>query len=341
MSAKRKDEKPMELAIAVKGEVITSNFAAYKEYAEAQITAISFDLKTDEDFDRAAGDAKGLKAFETRLGEAKADFLAQMDEVNCLLESVDELGGLARKTRLELERMVKARKEEVREGIVRDGIAALEVRCREFADMIGDAIKGKSSLAKMQEAVTAVVETVNARIAANREVFAKARDEHGDAVAYGEDAFVCMSLDAAKVEMERRIERHRAAIKEAELKAEADKLRKEKEEREAAERLAARQEAERARQEKAAQQEAPEPTPAVKESLTPAEPARPEATPTGTRQETAAEELARFISILRTAFAPVKEARTALKHPANIERAAAFAATLGAAYQTLTAEVDA
>jgi hypothetical protein len=328
MSAKRKtEEKPMELAIAVRGEVITSNFEAYKQYAKDQITAISFDLKTDEDFDRAATDAKGLKAFETRLGEAKADFLAQMDEVNRLLESVDELGSLARKTRLELERMVKQRKEEVREGIVRDGLNALDVKSREFSEMITNAIKGKSSLVKMQEAVTEVVEAINERIATNREVFAKARGEHGDAVAYSEDAFVTLTVDSAKVEIERRIERHRAAIKEAELKAEADKLRKEKEEREAAEKAA---------------QAAP---PTVKESLTVAEadpftPTPPAALPP-MREETPAEEMETFLNILRTAFAPVKQARAALKHPANVARAAAFAAELGKAYEALTKEEEA
>jgi len=346
MSAKRKaaEDKPLELSIAVEGKVITSNFDLYKEYATNQIEAISFDLKTDEDFDRADQDAKGLKAFETRLSEAKADFLRQMDEVNSLLESVDELGGLARSTRLELEKRVKARKQEVREGIVRDGINALEVRNREFSDMIGEAIKGKSSLVKMQEAVTEVVERINERIRANREIFAKAKDEIGDSVAHGEDAFVCLTVEAAKVEMERRIERHRAAIREAELQAEAARLRKEQEERDRLDRLAAQQEAERARQEKSAQEApAPEPAAVVKESLPTAEPPtvnQPVTDPAlpVMREETEEEERETFTRILMSAFAPVKEARKALKHPANIDRAQAFADALGRAWETFTEE---
>ncbi len=348
MSAKRKtaEAQPLELSIAVKGEIVSSNFEDFKAFAEAQIMAISFDLKTDEDFAQADEDAKGLKKFEGTLTQAKADALAQMDELNSLLASVDELGGLARNTRLELEKRVKARKTEVREGIIRDGIAALEVTNREFSDMIGEAIKGKSSLVKMQEAVTETVESINERIRANREIFTTAYQEFGNAVAYGEELFIAMAPEAAKVEMERRIERHRAAIKEAELKAEAEKLRKEKEERDALDRLAAQQEAER--QEKAAQEApTPESEPVVKESLPTATPetvnpsvtvATPEPEPAPAPPESETEERVRFQDIVKSAFAPIKEARASLKHPANIALAQAFADALGAAWKTFTEE---
>lgn len=315
----------LELSIAVEGKIISSNFEAYKEYAVAQIGAINLDLKTDEDFDQAAKDVKGLKSFEDRLKQAEADFLSQMDEVDSLLKSVRELGGLSRETRLNAEKRIAARKTEMREGIIRDGIAALEVRSREFSDMIGDAIKGKSSLVKMQEAVTAVVESLNARIQVNREVFAHASEAHGDAVAYGEEAFVSLTVESAKVEIERRIERHRAALKEAALKAERDRLQREADER--------------ARQERLAEESKPAdaPTPATGKVETPA-PAPAQVakveTPKPTGQS-ASEEMECFISVLTAAFAPAKEARSALKHPENITRSAAFAEALGAAFKAL------
>lgn len=353
MSAKRKpaEEKPLELAIAVEGKIISSNFEAYKEYAEAQILAISFDLKTDEDFDRADKDAKGLKVFETRLSQAKADFLKQLDEINGLMESVDGLGDLARKSRLELEKRVKSRKEEVREGIVRDGIAALEVRNREFSDIIGASIKNMSSLAKMQEAVTKTVDQINARIEANRDTFAKGKDEHGDAVAFGEDAFVSLTVEAAKVEMERRIERHRAALKEAELKAERDRLQREADEKARQERLAEQARQETARVAAQAAEDAktistpPEQTREAVATVEPpaAEPERAASRPAALsqeetaamREENEAEEMETFTRILKAAFVPVKEARTALVHRANIAKAEAFAVSLGAAWKTL------
>ena len=342
MSAKRKtkEEAPLELAIAVEGKIISSNFEAYKEYAEAQILAISFDLKTDEDFDRADKDAKGLKAFETRLTTAKTDFLKQLDDINALMESVDGLAELARGTRLELERKVKEKKTAVREGIVRDGIAALEVRFREFSDMIGASIKGMSSLAKMQEAVTKTVDQINARIEANRDTFAKGKDEYGDAVAFGEESFLTFTVEAAKVEMERRIERHRAAIKQAELEAEAKKARQVAEAvRIAAEKAAAeermRQETERRLAERNKEMakdviELHKPDAVVAHETPSGE------TQAAMREETEAEEMEAFQRILKACFAPAKEARMSLKHRANIDKAEAFAQSLAAAWKTLT-----
>lgn len=302
MSVKTK-QPSTELVIAVEGKVINSNFEAYKEYATSQIEGISFDLKTDEDFDRAELDAKGLKNLECRLTKAKADFLAQMDEVNQLLGSVDELGNLARETRLELEKLVKRRKTEVREAIIRDGIAALEVRTREFSDMISEAIKGKSALSKMQDAVTAVVESINERIDANRVLFKKAASEHGDAVAYAQDAFVCLPVDVAVVEMERRIERHRAAIKESKLKAEAEKLRREA-----------------------------QPTESVIEQVGTLPPTKDVVSPAGLSQE---QEWASFLGLTKAAFAPLKTARSQLRHGANVSRAQDFADALSVAWKQL------
>ncbi|MGL4398498.1 MAG: hypothetical protein ACRCXD_01405 [Luteolibacter sp.] len=309
----------LELAIAVEGKIISSNFEAYKDYAVAQIGAINLDLKTDEDFEQAAKDVKGLKSFEDRLKQAVADFLSQMDEVDSLLKSVRELGGLSRETRVNAEKRITARKAEVREGIIRDGIAALEVRSREFSDMIGDAIKGKSSLVKMQDAVTDVVGNLNDRIVTNRDVLMRASETHGDSVAYGEDAFICLTVEAAKVEIERRIERHRAALKEAELKAERDRLQREADER--------------ARQERIEAQPASEPT--VKESLTVPAPITPQEKPRATTGQSASEEMECFTSVIAGAFAPAKQARASLKHPENITRAAAFAEALSGAYKTL------
>lgn len=327
-----KQERTTELSIAVKGEIISSNFDAYKEYAIAQIQSINLDLKTDEDFEQAAKDVKGLKAFEDRLKQAEVDFLSQMDEVDALLKNIRDLGGLSRETRLNAEKRINARKAEVRDGIIRDGIAALVIRNREFSDMIGDAIKGKSSLTKMQEAVTVVVESVNARIRANLEVFAKASDEHGDAVAYGKDTFCALTVEAAKVEMERRIERHRASLKEAELKAERDRLQREANDR-------AKQEA----AEKAAQtistplERTPEAVATVEPSgvgasLQSSDDALP---PKAKASQSASEEMECFISVLSAAFAPAKEARASLKHPENIKLAAAFAESLGTAFRAL------
>jgi hypothetical protein len=193
----------------------------------------------------------------------------------------------------------------------------------------------------MQEAVTQIVDQINAQIEANRDTYAKGGDEYGAAVAHGEDAFLCLTVEAAKVEMERRIERHCAALKEADLKKERDRLQREADEK-------ARQETARVAAQ-AAEEATQIPTPAgsTQRAVATVEPLVGEASPpsgvdalpqgdTGAmHEENEAEELETFIRILKAALVPVKQARTALKHAGNIAKAEAFAVGLGAAWKTL------
>ena len=196
---------------------------------------------------------------------------------------------------------------QVCDSIVAQGMSALVVKDRQFLDAINEAIKGKSSLVKMQESVSETVERTNARIEANHEIFIAAQKEHGDAVAYGMSAFLVMTNEAAKVEIERRIERHRAAIKEAELKAEAEKLRKEAEAAKVAE---------------------PTPAPVTSQPVAVVAPS-PAKVPQG---ETQHQERERFKDAMQAAFRPIKEARAALKHESNIKDAIALDDALSAAW---------
>lgn len=333
MPAKKKTvvtEEPtsLALAISVEGKIINSNFDSFKLMAEEMIEQISFDLVTDEDFEQADADAKRLKKFEEDLAQGKKDFLAQMDEVNALFEGVGQLENLSRSTRLELEKQIKAKKLAVREGIVRDALAAIPVSNQQFSTQIQEAMKNKSSLVKMQESVTIVVNRINAQIDANKAIFQEAKEEHGDAVAYGESAFIVLPVDAAKVEIERRIERHKAAIKEAELKKENERLRREQEEKDKAAAAAAVQP-------EPAPAHAPQPAPAQEESLF-REPDPEPAKPAGLTQQ---EEAQAFIALARERFAPLKAAREKFTHKANIEAGERFALALGTAWAKFNEEV--
>ena len=331
MPAKKKtvvtESASLELAIAVEGKIINSNFEIFREMAESMIDNISFDLKTDEDFEQADNDAKRLKKFEESLVQGKKDFLKQMDEVNSLLEGVSKLGDLSRSTRLELEKKIKEKKLSVREDIVRDALKAIRAQSREFTEAIQESMKGKSSLVKIQEAVTAVVNQINARIESNQLLFASAQEEHGDAVAYGESSFITLTVESAKIEIERRVERHKAALKEAELKKENERLRKEEEERQKAAEPAPVPQSESAKEVnfKAGATYQPVPTPIPIH--------------TAVIELTQEQEAQEFFNIIIGAFAPVKRARESLKHEKNITAAQNFADKLGAAWATFKQEV--
>lgn len=332
MSAKLKPvaEKPLTLAISVKGEIVKSNFPEFREWAEERIAAINFDLTTDEDFGQAKLDEKSLKEFEEKLGEAEERALREMDEVYALINGTRELKGYAREKRLELSKKVKARAEEIRAELLKDGYAALDHDCRKFRDLIDASIKGKSSLEKMREAISEVVEEANSEVAKIRTLFKAAMEEHGDAVAYGEKELLSQDPESVRIELERRVERHRAALREAALKAEAEKLRKEAEEK-------ARKEAEAARAAAEAEPQAKQPEfPASNPAQTP-EP-NPESVvkvAIATESDDPAEEMEAFKATLRSALAPVKAARAALKHPENIKAGEEFARLMTAAMKPL------
>ncbi len=311
-------DKPITLSISVKGEIVQSNFAEFRSWAEDQIEGINYDLSTDEDFGQAKLDEKSLKDFEDKLAQAEDRALKEMDEVYALINGTRDLKGKAREARLGLARKVKARAEEIRKELLEAGFRDLDHDCRKFREAITASIKGKSSLEKMREAIAKVVDDANAAVAKIRELFAAAMDEHGDAVAYGEKELLSQDSESVRVELERRVERHRAALREAELKAQAEKLRKEAEEKAKAEES----------------QPMAEKTKPIVPQPKPAGLGRNAKLPTG-KSEDPAEEMEGFKAVLKSAFGPVKEARAALKFPENIKAGEEFARLMTEAVKTL------
>tara|TARA_B110000495_G_scaffold203492_1_gene227470 strand:- start:9381 stop:10403 length:1023 start_codon:yes stop_codon:yes gene_type:complete len=334
-----KANKVSELAMVIKGEVISSNFADFRLMAIAQIDGLNMDPTTDEDFNQAGKDAVALKGFEAKLTTAKKDFLAQLDDVNTLLESMDDLSKLASKARLDLEKKVKVKKELIRADLLLQGYAALERDLPSFRAQILDAIKGKKALLKMQEAITEVVENANARVQANLKTVATAVELHGEAVKYDIDLLIAKDPESVRIEMERRGERVQAALDkkalEDKLKAsEAIKAQAEKELRESEAKT-------RAKAIRLAGTESHEPAPKAEEPVIEhSAPKEPEESESYTGEDLAAEdEILDFIESTMQAFAPVKAARKALKHQSNIDAVKSFATGLGIEWNKFKAAI--
>ena len=296
-----------KLSIAVRGEIVSSNFEEFREFATAKIKSINLDLKTDEDFEQAVKDFKGLKAFEDRLKKVEAEFLSQMDEVDSLLKNMRSLAGFSRDSRLGLERAVTARKTQLKTDILNQGMAAIHIRNYQFEAVLKAAVAGKSSFLKMQEAVDEAVSRINDQISKNHIVLAAAAAQYGDAVAYGGADFCCLPMETAVIELERRIERHRAALKEAELKAERD-----------------------APQREISNAVLPTAPPVMAAALTPVPADILIDEWIGRDKE---HEL--FCKAVIQAFAPVKELRGQLADPRNIRLASSFATTIAVAFNIL------
>lgn len=153
------------LRIEVSGAVTASNLAEFKATAMAAIAGVNRELSTDSDFADAEASVKWCSEIESRLAAAKQHALSQTVDVDALFRTMDDIAAEARRVRLELDKLVKQRKEQLRGEIVAGGMTALRKHVdslnqslgRNYVPMVhadfGGAIKGKRSLESMQGAV--------------------------------------------------------------------------------------------------------------------------------------------------------------------------------------------
>lgn len=165
------------LRVEVTGMVTASNLAEFKAQAMAVFGGISRDLKTDEDFANAEATAKWAKGIEDKVASAKDAALAQTGSIDDLFRTMDEISAEARRVRLDLDKLVKARKEAIKGEIVAEGVAAFAAHIRSLnaampanympqipADF-GGSIKGLKSVDSIRNAVS--TELANSKIRAN------------------------------------------------------------------------------------------------------------------------------------------------------------------------------
>lgn len=167
------------LRIEVTGMVTASNLDAFKSHALAVFGGINTELATDQDFADAETTVKWCGDVEDRLKAAKEHALSQTESIDALFKAIDDIAAEARRKRLELEKLVKARKDTIRNDIVIDAAKALQAHVDQINDTLGGrirmpkvmadfagVIKGKRTIASLKEAADA--ELARAKIEASR-----------------------------------------------------------------------------------------------------------------------------------------------------------------------------
>lgn len=167
------------LRIEVTGMVTASNLDAFKAHAMTVIGGINTELANDQDFADAETTVKWCSDVEDRLKAAKEHALSQTESIDALFKAVDGISAEVRRKRLELEKLVKARKDIIRSDIVIDAAKALQdhidqingtlggrIRMPRIASDFAGAIKGKKSISSLREAADA--ELARAKIDASR-----------------------------------------------------------------------------------------------------------------------------------------------------------------------------
>lgn len=272
------------LRIEVTGEVTASNLAEFKETALAAIRSVNRELRTDADFADAEKAVKWCGDVESRLKAAKEHALSQTASIDALFKAIDDISAEAKRVRLDLDKLVTRRKDEVKASAVSaarkaldDHIATLQaelapMRLQPVAADFAGAIKGLRSIASMQDALDTTL--AGAKIAAD----AQARVIRGNVATFKAQAagleflfadlgvVVHKAADDFAALVSSRIATHQAAEAERERKRQADALAAAQAESARLERLAEErraQQAQAAQHQAAAQVAAPAPAPAA------------------------------------------------------------------------------
>lgn len=165
------------LRLEVTGMVTGSNLDVFKAHALAVFAGINRELSTDAQFADAEKTVKWCADVEDRLAAAKQHALSQTASIDELFRTVDEISAEARRVRLDLDKLVKARKEAIRGEIVaaateewRKHLEGLNTRLgRPYMPIVATdfpgVIKGKRTIDSLHDAVN--TELARAKIAAN------------------------------------------------------------------------------------------------------------------------------------------------------------------------------
>ena len=144
---------------------VVSNLQPFGAALRAFVEKIPKKPTTDQEFADTEAACKRLKEAEDRLQQAEDAALAGMSDVELMRRTVAELRELARTTRLASEKLVKQRKEQIREEEVHRGATAMRQHLMRLNERLGGAfmpivpadfpgvIKGLKSLDSVRNAI--------------------------------------------------------------------------------------------------------------------------------------------------------------------------------------------
>jgi len=114
------------VSVQVHGSIaIRDNLSAFGDALTAYVARINKKPETDQDFADLEASVKTLKEAEEKLEAAKNGALGQVESIDLMKRTADQLQELARTNRLVIEKLVKAEKENRRNAHIRRGIDAL------------------------------------------------------------------------------------------------------------------------------------------------------------------------------------------------------------------------
>ncbi len=263
------------LRIEVTGMVTASNLAEFRATALRAIQGVNRQLTTDQHFADAESSIKWCADVESRIAAAKQHALSQTASIDELFRTLDYVSDEIRALRLDQEKLVKARKEIIRDEIQAQAVQTLAAQVadenkaidprhavavpHEARARIAAAMKGKKTVASLRNAADTcraqiaveLVAKINARKAALGVLAeAKASAPELAGLCHDERDLVDMQPDHLQLLLDNRLAKHRAA-EYSRQEAERERIREEervKAERKAREQVEAERRSKEARQ---------------------------------------------------------------------------------------------
>lgn len=125
-------DKLPPLAISIEGKVTSSNLTVYRDKVRALVAGINTDLQTDQDFADAAKLVTFCEAAEKEIDAVKRKVLAQAMSVNEVFDTLDKLREEMRQKRLQLDKLVESKKEDIKLKLISTASSALNVYVQEL-----------------------------------------------------------------------------------------------------------------------------------------------------------------------------------------------------------------
>ncbi len=178
------------LILNVKTDIISQNVADFATQVKTYLAGINTVLKTDDDFAQAEADCKDLKAIEDNTRAAIKAVLEGNADVAQLVATAEASAEELRTTRLQLEKLVKAQKAQVRADIIARTKNAIHaqidvadetirpalrkvLRVAELDGILDEAAKGKKTLDGLEKSCASVLADWTALIQKSADYLAK------------------------------------------------------------------------------------------------------------------------------------------------------------------------
>lgn len=160
------------IEVKVSGVVSSSNAGGFKDWLVNAISSINKNPETDQEFHELDSAAKLMKKIEDRAKAVKENALSQTADIGVLIATLDSISSIARDFRLQGEKIVKSKKEQIKASLISVKSEELKAYCNSFGIEFlklpsvdfAACIKGLSSISSIEEKLHSALQAAKSEL---------------------------------------------------------------------------------------------------------------------------------------------------------------------------------